>query len=182
MQSKSPTKQKCDAGKNQKRDTWQGGTGQRESVSLAVKLEERPREPPEEQRHRFSPEPPRVKPHHTSDLWKCKMFNMCCVKLWCLQWFFQAAAGWYSIPGESEPGVVYGMGGRQSERKGIRETVRDHKQILENCRSHFKRFNFKKIWSYKRFGRGMAVFSKHRYWLLLGKQTIGGAGQPVQRC
>ena len=25
----------------------------------------------------------------------------------------------------------------------------------------------------------MAVFPKHHSWLLLGKQTIGGAGQPV---
>ena len=28
----------------------------------------------------------------------------------------------------------------------------------------------------------MAVFPKHHSWLLPGKQTIGGAGQPVQRC
>ena len=28
----------------------------------------------------------------------------------------------------------------------------------------------------------MAVLPKHHSWLLPGKQTIGGAGQPVLRC
>lgn len=62
-------------------------------MSLAVKLEEGGHEPLERQRHRFSPRTSKVKPCHTSDLWKCKMFNVCCVKLWCLQSFAQAVIG-----------------------------------------------------------------------------------------
>lgn len=61
-------------------------------MSLAVKLEEGGHEPLERQRH-ISPRTSKVKPCHTSDLWKYKMFNVCCVKLWCLQSFAQAVIG-----------------------------------------------------------------------------------------
>ena len=49
-------------------------------------------------------------------------------------------------------GVQHGWETR-SERKGIRGTVGDHEQILEDSRSHFKRFKLRNIRSYKKFGR-----------------------------
>ena len=57
-------------------------------------------------------------------------------------------------------GVQHGWETR-SERKGIRRTVGDREQILEDSRSHFKRFNFKKNKKLKKvWKRGMASLSK----------------------
>ena len=141
---KSPMKQKRDAGKKQKRDMWQGRTGQRKAMSLGVKLEEGGHEPLERQRHRFSPRTSKVKPHHTSDLWKCKMFNVCCVKLWCLQWFVQAAAGdTASLASLSLVWCTAWVGDKEREERNQRDSGGPWADP-GGLQSHFKRFNFKK--------------------------------------